>query len=241
MNIDDILIVIPVYQDYFIARRLILQLRFLYPSSNILVFSDGTIDIEFIIFALENTVLYIVGDDRLKLNKYGAKWISRLFNFIAMYGNSHILIIEPDSYVHREIKFPKGWFNVAGAVKYSLQAHRRRFVPHGCVLYRCDTIRHICSTNILDDTKYTAPEYGYKRFSKELKWEHENEEEELVSSTDMIMCDVFYRLNIPLTDWRDIHINFRTPIDIVPGKKLIFSITHPHPNLVFDLNANKSC
>lgn len=210
-----------VYQEFELAERLVSQLRFFFPLSNILGIADGTYSYSFNEFAWQHNVKYIEGD-RLFYQRTSNEWIKRMFWFYLVSSRSSYLIkIDPDSYVLRRFNYLPS-FDIAGSV-YKI-SDKISFIHGGCTLYSREACRKIKDSPLLDSPEYlTSPNYRYRRFQPPYKHESEVVEQGYFTCEDRIVGDLAPKLDLKLGVWDEVDADMyeKNPKDYADTRRAV--------------------
>lgn len=211
-----------VYQDWDLAKRLIIQIRQFHPSVQTIAITDGTHNDDFQDLCDCLDIDYRRGD-RLKLHPSGGAWLERMFQtFLVASDAGYLIKLDPDSYFHRPIaSIPDAdWFG-------TLKERVPPLVYGGAIGFSRSAAQQVLNSHLLRASRYHDVGYSYQRYGRSLAWEWEEVSEEAIACTDLIIADVCYRLRLNPVHWNECLCNHRlTPNN--PGLK--HAITHPHPN-----------
>lgn len=216
--------VFPVYRDEDLVRRLIIDLKRLYPASRLVCVADSPFpDLNFVRFAEQNQVIFLPGK-RLKLPEFGGLWLERLLSHALQYcTGADIIRTEGDARFWRQFR-SRPEAEIAGTLNYR---YGYDFPRGGCVYLRRTAIVKILASGILRHDRYRDnPRYQYYRYSRQFCYADERLDLRPILLADLILGDVIQRLNLSLSDWSDVSIQFRDrPPD---NSDLKFAVTHPH-------------
>lgn len=191
-----------VYKEFDLARRLIRQIKFFFPSSDILGISDGTTNDGFRFYCHTHNVKYLE-HQRLFYQTTGNQWIKRMFRFFQAYSEANYLIkIDPDSYVLRRFEFLPD-LDISGT-PFKL-SDKISFVHGGCALYSKYACQKILDTNLIDANEYrTNMAFAYRRFMAPYKQRNEEAQVERFFCEDRVLGDVGNKLGLRLGEWTEI-------------------------------------
>ena len=192
-----------VYKEFELAKRLISQLRFFFPLSNILGIADGTYNYEFKEFAWQHNVRYIEAE-RLFRQETGNQWVKRMFWFYTASSHADYLIkIDPDAYVLRRFNFLPH-LDIAGT-PFTL-ANKVTFIHGGCALYSRQAADAILNTNLINDEEYRKNSaFSYRRFMPPYKRRDEQPETFKCMCEDRIIGDLEQKLGLKMGEWNEIY------------------------------------
>lgn len=218
---DKVTFLFHVYKEFDLARRLIRQIKFFFPSSAILGISDGTKDDSFRFYCQTHNVKYLE-HQRLLYQSTGNQWIKRMFRFFQTYGDAdYLLKIDPDCYVLRRFKFLPD-LDVAGT-PFNI-SNKISFIHGGCVLYSKHACQKILSTNLIDADKYrTNMAFAYRRFMAPYKQRDEEAEIDRFFCEDRVIGDVASNLGLKLGQWTEIYADQgeKKPEDYMDGNHAV--------------------
>lgn len=194
-----------VYQEFELAKRLISQLKFFFPSSNILGIADGTYNYNFKEFAWQHNVRYIEGE-RLFRQETGNEWIKRMFWFYMASSHSDYLIkIDPDAYILRKFNFLP-YLDIAGT-PFTL-VNKVTFIHGGCTLYSRQAAHTIFSTDLINSKEYKKNSvFSYKRFMPPYKRRDEQPETFKCVCEDRIIGDLAQKLGLKMGKWTEVNVD----------------------------------
>jgi hypothetical protein len=212
-----------VYDDAHLCKRLVQELRSLYPDADIVAVRDGRIEgmDDWRQFCELNRVKHVATHSRLKLLRNGGLWLHRLLEFtLRETAAPWIIKTEGDTRFHRQFRhYPDA--DVAG----TLSEQQPTFPRGGCVLFRREALQTLVRRGVLLDPKYNSVEYGYQRYGK-WKYDQEPYNSEVLLCADKVLGDAIAQLNLTLSSWSEVDIQFRAEPEAGD-----FAATHPHREL----------
>lgn len=212
--------VFPIYNDQELVMRLITDLRRFFPESKLIAVSDGLGgNLMFADFCRQHQVVFVQAQQRLKTTEFGGLWLERLLNSALAHSNAEFVIrTEGDTKFLRAFKsLPDS--DVAGTLN---ERYGFKFPRGGCVFFKRQAIADILNSKYLQDPKYcNNPRFFYRRYSQ-FRYPHEKYDSTKIVLGDLILGDVINRLNLQISEWDEVNIQFRTIPE--PGN---FAAIHP--------------
>jgi hypothetical protein len=216
--------VVHFYKDVPLTLRLLKQLREHYQPfvADIIVIGDGVHNDA--LEKLSSTLVYrYLALERFKTIEHGGKWTQRYLEAFLVHSNAGICIkLDPDSFVSRMFEFYPIQ-DVFGTInnQWSLP-----FIRGGCIGFWRGTAKRIVKSELLLKPEFKSEIYAYQRYFN-FRWEGEEKTDEWLSLQDRIVGVVCKRLNLSLTDWREVDIQFR---DYIPRNlNNRYAVIHPVP------------
>lgn len=192
-----------IYKEFDLAKRLIRQIKFFFPSAQILGIADGTENSNFKEFCFEHNVWYIE-HQRLFYQFTGNQWIKRMFCFFEASSHADYLIkIDPDCYILKRFEFLP-YLDIAGT-PFKL-SDKIAFIHGGCALYSRRACQAILSTDLIDAEEYrTNMAFAYRRFLAPYKQRNEEAEIERFFCEDRVIGDVANKLGLKMGQWDEVY------------------------------------
>lgn len=182
-----------IYNEFELAKRLVSQIQYHYSDIQVICVADG-LDASF----LNSNTTYIQGE-RLHLQEFGGAWVKRMFLSFLEHSSAKAMIrVEPDTWINRKFNQLPGR-EVAGNI---LVANDKNYVHGGCAYFTREAIEKICTSNLLDNSKYiTDSQFSYNRFQFPYLFGDEQPNNEVHIAEDIIYSDVVQQLNLNVEQW----------------------------------------
>ena len=203
--------IIPTWkEDNWLAVQLLGKLRSLYPTSTIVLLSDGEATPNLYVAAQEYDATLALGA-RLKPGK-GTDWSERLLAEMLARTTAPIVVkIEPDVHLERALVVPDD-FDICACMKTGKEGNGRVYVTGPCMMFRRDAIQRIIDLGIRQDGKLKFIYQGSRGcFLEELH------------SSDRYFNHAIEALNLHVVDLPDAAISWLDP----PQHPERYAISHP--------------
>lgn len=218
-------------EDINLVKRLINQIKSLYPSAQIICVADGLNNLEAALICAICNVQFLSPKQHLHTQRFGGAWVERMFRtFLENSDASYLLRVEPDTLLQFCFKaVPK--CDVTGNVLAI--DDQRSYIHGGCVLFSREAVKKIVESGLLSDSKYAENvEFGYRKYQPPYLLEGEQPSWELHGAQDVIFSDVVARLKLHTENWNEIYSRVRETCP-TPEK---YAAIHPVKILDYALN-----
>jgi hypothetical protein len=223
-----------IYKNEIYASRLVFQIRNFYPTSEILIISDGQANL----FSMNQIRDYhdrifpnsppftLIKGDRLK--NVGPEFTQRNFKCVLNNTTSDLIIkLDPDSYIWRSFNYiPEGdWIGDVRFLPAPYLSRQFNFISGGCFGMRRNVIKEIYNSNLLLGDEYRTEESFYDRYRMNRKY-GDPITNELIYRENLVLDDVANRLGVTPVQWDEVYCTqhgeqLQNPDD------LKYAVTHP--------------
>ena len=150
---DDLTFFSLVYKDYDAASDCLRDLRKQFPTSRVILRSDGDRDPRFALLAQRNNVDFR-GEQRLFGIENGGAVIERMFELFLEQPTRYLFKIDPDTVIHRRFKYLPIRSGVFGTVQCETETPS---IQGGCMGFTRDSAEQILASGLLHDSRLKEP------------------------------------------------------------------------------------
>src|SRR2546428_4981019 len=150
---DDLTFFALVYQDYDAMAACLKDLRKHYPTSRVILRSDGDQDPRFPLLASDHKVEFH-GELRLFGIENGGAVIERMLELFLERPTRYLFKIDPDTVIHRRFKYLPGRSGVFGTLQCEEETPS---VQGGCMGFSRDSADRILQSRMLRDGRLKEP------------------------------------------------------------------------------------
>lgn len=200
---SDIAFCFAVYQEFDLATRLINQLRYYYPESDIICILDGTFSADYISFCNQQRVHCIEGK-RLYIQHLTGAWLERLLKTYLERSKANFMVkLDPDSYLKREFNgFPD---TDLGGSLLNLQHLPFPLLQGGCRFHTRSSCVKILGSGLLHNPQYKHQAiFKQPRFKPPYLKPTEIYEGLSTISEDRVVSHIASVLDLSVTDWSEV-------------------------------------
>jgi hypothetical protein len=216
---DDLTFFALVYQDYDATAACLRDLRKHYPSSRVILRSDGDPDPRFPLLASGHRVDFH-GESRLFGIENGGAVIERMIELFLARPTRYLFKIDPDTLIHRRFKY----LPVRSGVFGTLQCEEETpSVQGGCMGFSRDSADQILQSRMLTDVRLKEPAkfiadspYFFRMADRANRCG--------LASFDWIVPWVAGELGIPLYRFDEVNCGWQQPPPNPEGR---YAVTHP--------------
>lgn len=216
---DDLTFFALVYQDYDAAAACLKDLRKHYPSSRVILRSDGDPDPRFPLLASSHKVDFH-GELRLFGIENGGVVIERMLELFLERPTRYLFKIDPDTVIHRRFKY----LPLRSGVFGTLQCEEETLsVQGGCMGFSWDSADQILQSRMLRDARLKEPAkfindspYFFRMADRANRCG--------LASFDWIVPWVASELGIPLYRFNEVNCGWQQP---PPNSEGRYAVSHP--------------
>jgi hypothetical protein len=216
---DDLTFFALVYQDYDATAACLKDLRQYYPSSHVILRSDGDQDPRFPLLASDHKVDFH-GELRLFGIENGGAIIERMLELFLERPTRYLFKIDPDTVIHRRFKY----LPVRSGVFGTLQCEEETpAVQGGCMGFSRDAADQILQSRMLRDVRLKEPSKFINDSPYFFRMAYRANRCGL-ASFDWIVPWVAGELGIPLYRFDEVNCGWQQP---PPNPKGRYAVSHP--------------
>ncbi len=212
-----------VHRDYDDARLCLEGLRRVYPTSRIIMISDGDDDARWPQLAQEFDIEYSKGARFFGLESGGQLW-KRFFVETLKTPSTHIFHLDSDARVHRRFRFLPTGNLVFGTLEHRTEVFHAPLRPPnvqgGFTGFTLQAAQQILNSGVLDEPEWRSCEAVYGDIPDAM-WIFRKGVQCVI--TDFQLRYIYKRLNLPIADFSEVRSQFLSAPEIAD-----FAITHPH-------------
>ena len=211
-----------VYKDYDDAKLCIEGLRRVYPTSRVVLVSDGDDDARWPQLAQSFNIEYSKGAHLYGLESGGQLW-KRFFTDSLQTPCSHIFHLDSDTRIHRRFRFLPTGNLIFGTLEHKTEVLHSPLNPPnvqgGFNGFTREAAQYILDSGLLDAPEMLDWKTTYAGIPDALYAIRRNSN----IITDFQLRFVYHRLGIPVADFSEVCSRFLQPPEIAD-----FAVTHPH-------------
>jgi len=220
----DVTFYLQAYRDIDQVEKCLTSIRCHFPSSRIILISDGDDDRNLRRLGFQTQCELTIGD-RLYPVENGGKMIQRMLDAFLEFPTHCLIKIDTDSRVHRRFRYLPTGRAVCGTLEWQTAGSKTPLdfpnVQGGCMLFLREAAEEIARSGILLSDELLDYRATYADNPDIL---HRAEEFGLISM-DFMTRYVCRRLQIPLVEFDEVYSVYRGTI---PADGAGYAITHPH-------------
>jgi hypothetical protein len=221
---QDVTFYLQVYKDIEQAEQCLTSIRSHFPSSRIILMSDGDDDRNLHRLGLQAQCEVTIGE-RLYLNHKGGRMIQRMLDAFLKSPTHCLVKVDTDTRVHRRFRYLPEGRAVCGTLEWQTYGCKTKLdipnVQGGCMLFLLDAAREMAESKILLSDELLDYRATYA------------DNPDIVRRADvfgLISMDFVTRyacrqLQIPLVEFDEVYSIYRGAI---PEDGSGYAITHPH-------------
>ena len=220
----DITFYLQVYRDSWDAETCLTELRRHYPSSRVIMISDGDDDRRFARLAERFGAKYTAGE-RLYGIEHGGKMIQRMFDAFLTRPSDYLFKIDTDTRIHRRFRYLPTGCAVFGTLEWQTAVTSTKLdfpsIQGGCTGFTLEAARRVAESGLLLSDELLDYRGTYADNRDVIR----RAENRGIISTDFVTRYACRRLEIPLVEFDEVRSLYRGQI-ASDGDG--FAVTHPH-------------
>jgi len=216
---DDLTFFSLVYKDYDATVECLQDLRKHYPTSRVILRSDGDLDPRFPILALRNNVDFR-RESRLFPIENGGAVIERMLALFLERPTRYLFKIDPDTLIHRRFKYLPARRGLFGTLQLE---HETPSIQGGCMGFTRDAAEQILQSEMLRDSRLQEPEKFINDSPYFLRMAHRANRCGL-ASFDWILPWIASELTIPIYRFDEVSSGWQQP---PPNPNQSYAVSHP--------------
>jgi hypothetical protein len=216
---DDLTFFALVYKNYEATAECLRDLRKHYPSSRVILRSDGDPDPRFPILAKHNHV-HFRGESRLFGIENGGAVIERMLVLFLEQPTRYLFKIDPDTVIHRRFQYLPVRSGVFGTTQTEQETPS---IQGGCMGFTRDAVEQILQSKMLRDQRLREPAkfiddspYFFRMTDRANRCG--------LASFDWIVPWIAGELGLPIYSFAEVNSGWR---HAPPNPHLLYAVTHP--------------
>jgi hypothetical protein len=224
---DDLCFFALAYRNYEATEECVRDLRRHYPTSRVILRSDGDLDPRFSVLARDNQIDFRQ-EQRLFEIKNGGAIIERMLELFCEGPTRYLFKIDPDTVIHRRFKYLPLRSGVFGTIQCEVESPS---VQGGCMGFTRDAAEQILRSGKLRDDRLKAPAsfihespYFFRMADRARRCG--------LASFDWIVPWIAGELRLPIYSFDEVNSGWRQP---PPNPDQRYAVTHPRGRSEFKL------